>query len=205
MKKLLLALGVFWVLSAFAATNHASAATACLGTGSSCSTTTLVQVTIAGGNVCIGSPDTFNFGSFSVSTLAQTTSGAFSGVFYVDDQRGSNSGYYTTVQMATLTNGANTIAASNVSFRSSFTGGTTVGLFPLSGSANIRVYTATGVLNQWAALDTPKEFINRNTASNSGLIGKYGEVPFLQLVIPAYTPVGTYTGLLTYTLYEPGH
>ena len=203
MKKLLLAFGVFWVLSAFAATNHASAATACLGTGTNCSTTTQVQVSITGGDLCIGSPDGFFFWSFSVSTQPQTTTGVFNNYFYVDDQKGSSLGYYTTVQMATLTNGANTIASSNVSFRSSFTLGTEVGLTPLSGSVNTRVYTHTDTLNTWAALDTPKEFINRNTASNSGLVGKYGEIPFLQLVIPAYTPIGTYTGLLTYTLYEP--
>ena len=202
MKKLLLALGT---MSLLGAASFVSAGTGCLGIGTSCNTTTVVQVTLAGGNVCIGSPDAFNFGSFTVSQQPQVTSGAFSGVFYVDDQRGSNSGYYTTVQMATLTNGSNTIAASNVAFRSSFTVGTTVGTSPLSGSVNVRVFTHSDVLNTWAALDTPKEFINRNAAANSGLIGKYGEIPFLQLTIPAYTPVGVYTGLLTYTLYEPGH
>ncbi len=189
------------------AASYVSAGQACLGGAASCNTTTDVQVTLTGWDICIGSDTGFNFGTFTVSTQAQTTSGVFSGNFYVDDQKGSNSGYYTTVQIANLVNGSNTIPANAVSFRSSSVSANDIGLSPLSGGAlaiNSRVKVSGDVLNTWGLIDTPKEYIMRNNAANFGIIGRYGEKPFLQLIIPAYTPVGNYHGNLTYTLYEPG-
>jgi hypothetical protein len=52
------------------------------------------------------------------------------------------------------------------------------------------------------SLDSARTFIEREDAANSGLVGKYGNSPDLQVVIPAYTPVGTYNATLVYTLYE---
>jgi len=43
----------------------------------------------------------FDFGNFMVSSFEQTVSGAFAtGYFFVDDLKGADSGYYTTVQMS---------------------------------------------------------------------------------------------------------
>jgi hypothetical protein len=52
------------------------------------------------------------------------------------------------------------------------------------------------------SLDTPRQLIIRNVGANNGIIGQYGVLPQMQLIIPAYQAVGTYTGTLTYTLYS---
>jgi len=52
------------------------------------------------------------------------------------------------------------------------------------------------------SLETPRQLIVRATGVNNGLIGQYGTLPQMQLLIPAYQAVGTYTGTLTYTLYS---
>jgi hypothetical protein len=69
--------------------------------------------------MCLGSTGAFDFGSFTASSSSQTVSGSFvgsGGYFYVDDLRGSNSGYYTTVQLnADLTGpGVATMLRTNV-------------------------------------------------------------------------------------------
>ena len=48
------------------------AGTGCLGTGTSCSTPTTVNVTILPGDICIGSSGTFDFGQYTVSSTLQT-------------------------------------------------------------------------------------------------------------------------------------
>lgn len=202
MKKLLIAL---WALSVISAVGYVSAGEACLGTEEECSTTTTVTVTIEWGDICIWSEDTFNFGTFTASGQNQVTSWQFTQDRYVDDQKGSNSGYYTTVQISDLVDSSTSqsIPAINVALMSSFSVSSTVGTVPLLGSVNTRVYTSNDVLNTPASLDQPREFINRDAAANSWVLGKYGEKPYLQLTIPAYTSVGTYQGTITYTLYEP--
>jgi len=72
--------------------------------------------------MCIGSTGDFNFGNFAVSSSTQTVSGAFvgsGGFFYVDDLRGSNSGYYTTVQLSADLSGPGTskLSSGNVFMR----------------------------------------------------------------------------------------
>jgi hypothetical protein len=54
----------------------------------------------------------------------------------------------------------------------------------------------------YQSLDTARQLINRNTAANFWVVGQYGVLPDMQLVIPAYQSVGVYTATLTYTLYE---
>ena len=89
MKKIL-SLMVLWL--AFVAW-WAYAGTWCLATwATSCATTTQVQVQILPGNICIGSTGAFNFGTYTVSSSAQTVSGSFTNPFYVDDLKWSNTG-----------------------------------------------------------------------------------------------------------------
>lgn len=183
--------------------NQASAGTWCIGTGASCFTTTSVQVDILPGNMCIGSTGAFTFGSFGASSASQTATGSFvgsGGYFYVDDLRGSNSGYYTTVQLnADLTGpGINTILRTAVFMKTAAVGSAWVTL--LAGAANTNVVIQAG-MSAYQSLDTARQLIIRNTAANNGIIGQYGVLPQMQVIIPAYQAVGSYTGTLTYTLY----
>lgn len=71
----------------------------------------------------------------------------------------------------------------------------------LSGSANPRVVVATGMqAYTWA--NTTVTFVKRDTAANSSLIGQYGSKLWLKVTVPPYQVIGTYTGTITYTLYE---
>jgi hypothetical protein len=183
--------------------NQASAGTGCIGTGASCSTTTSVQVDILPGNMCIGSTGTFVFGSFAASSASQTVTGAFvgsGGYFYVDDLRGSNSGYYTTVQLnADLTGpGASTLLRTNIFMKTAAIGNAGITLMAWAANTNVQIQAG---MAAYQSLDTARQLIIRNTGANGGLIGQYGVLPQMQLIIPAYQAVGTYTGTLTYTLY----
>ena len=54
----------------------------------------------------------------------------------------------------------------------------------------------------YQTLNTPRRLIERVNGANFGLVGKYGVSPQMQMVIPAYQAVGTYSGTLVYTLYN---
>lgn len=196
MKKLL-SLAIFGFLAlCFISTAHAG--TGCVS-GGTCNTTTTVSVTVTWGNLCIGSSGTFNFGTYTVSSSSQTVTGAFTtGYFFVDDLKGANSGYYTTVQMSgnLVGTGWEVISGQNVYMQTASTGVTL-----LAWRANSRVYVHTGMLT-YQALNVARQLIKRDTANNQGILGMYGTLPLMQLVIPAYQGVGTYVGTLVYTLIE---
>ncbi|HMT01355.1 MAG TPA: hypothetical protein PKC14_03435, partial [Candidatus Absconditabacterales bacterium] len=105
-------------------------------------------------------------------------------------------GYYTTLQSTNLTGPNGPIAASNVAVKV-----TSTGTVLLTGAANPRVVVA-DTLVAYQALNSPVTFIKRDTAANSGVIGKYGSYPFLQVSVPAFQAIGNYTATLTYTLIE---
>ena len=90
----------------------------------------------------------------------------------------------------------NTIAASNVQFKSS-SGNVNL----LSGTANPRVLIDTNTSN-YQSLDTAKTFIYRDDATNSDTVGKYGQTIFMRINVPAYQAPGAYAGTLVYTLIE---
>jgi hypothetical protein len=159
---------------------------------------TTVEVEILPGDVCIGATGAFDFGDYTVSSSLQTVTGAFTDYFWVDDLKGADSGYYTTLQLSgdLVGPGGATIPAANV-----FTNVTTTGTTLVTGSANANVVVADG-LAAWSALDSAQTFIKRDTGTNNGLLGQYGSLPQLRVDIPAYQAVGTYTATLCYTLYE---
>jgi len=191
-----------WVLVTVAsAASFVSAGTGCLGTGTNCSTNTTVTVTINPGDICIGSTGAFDFGQYTVSATAQTVNGTFSSPFWVDDLKGSNSGYYTTVQMSGVLQGpgSSTIPATNVSMKTTAIGNAAITTMAWSSNANVVVNAG---MAAYQTLNTPRRLIERVNGANFGLIGKYGVTPQMQLIIPAYQAVGAYTGSLVYTLYN---
>lgn len=190
---------------AFAAfTTTTNAGTGCIGSGASCFTTTTVQVDILPGDMCIGSTGDFNFGTFTASSSEQTVTGAFAGTggyFYVDDLKGNDLGYYTTVQLDAdmVGPGSATLARTNVFIKTPTQG--SAGITTMAGTANTNV-VVDAAMSAYQSLDAPRQLIKRDNAANSGIIGQYGVLPELQLIIPAYQAVGNYTATLTYTLYD---
>lgn len=157
-----------------------------------------MDVEILPGDICIGNTGSFDFGQYTVSSTSQTQTGVFTEDFWVEDLKGADTGYYTTLQLGgNMTGpGSATIPAANVSVR---VPNTTVTL--MAGSANAGVVLPAG-LTTFTALNSAVTFLGRVNGANLGLIGKYGKTPEMQVVIPAYQSVGAYTATLVYTLYE---
>jgi hypothetical protein len=72
----------------------------------------------------------------------------------------------------------------------------------LSWSANPRVVFAAGATGFQSLWSGPLTYIKRDTMANAGLTGSYGDLPTLRATIPAATPVGAYSWILTLTLIE---
>ena len=85
--------------------------------------TTQVYLTIDPGDICIEATGSVDFGTYTISSSYQTVSTGFSGTgdeyFVVDDLKGADSGYYTTIQVTDLsgTTASGVIDASNISMK----------------------------------------------------------------------------------------
>lgn len=177
---------------------------ACLGWATTCSETTNVEIEVIAGDVCIGIDDTeVNLGTITASSVDETQAATFTNEFWVEDLKWADAGYYTTLQIAsTGLQSATTstdIPAANISVRTAATGNAWVTVMDWTANTNV-------VVDAWMAnyqsLDVARTFIKRDTAANAWLVGKYGAKPDIQVVVPKYTSVGNYTGVLTYTLIE---
>lgn len=160
---------------------------------------TNVTLTISGWTVSIGSATGFNMWTFTVSSAAQNVERQFTGLaeaFFVEDLKWADAGYYTTVSVTALSGANGVIPATNISIR---TPSLTTAL--LTGTANTNVVLPAG-FTTYQTFATPITFIKRDSAANAGKIGKYGAYPLLQVAIPAFQAVGSYAGVLTYTLIE---
>ena len=161
---------------------------------------TLVNMQITPGTVTYGAPAALTFAttlstSFSSQTLAQDFTGV-ANYFWIQDLKGADSGYNTTLQMSgNLVAGSNNIPGANVSFKSVGT------ITTVSGTVNAAVQ-----FDAWAAayqaLNVSRTFVYRPIAANAGKIGYYGSNINLQVNVPASQAAGSYAGTLVYTLIE---
>ena len=161
---------------------------------------TTVNMQITAWTVTYGAPAALTFAttlttSFSAQTLAQDFTGT-TNYFWVQDLKGADSGYNTTLQMSgNLVAWSNVITGSNVSFKS-------VGsIVTVSGTANSNV-VFDAATTAYQALNTSRTFIKRNAAANLGKIGYYAGNINLQVNVPAGQAAGSYAGTLVYTLIE---
>ena len=161
---------------------------------------TTVNMAITPGAITYDAPASFTFStplnaSFGSQTAQQTFSWS-ANYFRVQDLKGTDSGYISTLQLSgNLTAWSNTISWSAVSFRA-------FGSINLvSGSVNPRVVLDGGT-SAYQALNTARNFIRRNTAANSWVIWYYGANIDMKIDVPAWQPAGAYTSTLIYTLIE---
>lgn len=143
----------------------------------------------------IFAPSLFDIWSISPSLTQQQLTKTWTQYFGMSDPVGDDSGWYTTISSTALTDIDGTISASNIQFKANT-------ITRLSGSVNPRVVFAAGATVFQSLGAWPLTYIKRDTATNSGLTGSYGDLPTLRANIPAATPVGWYTGILTFTLIE---
>lgn len=164
--------------------------------------TTTLNMQVLAGSVSITSPTGLSFtGTITASNAIQSleqnfnTSGAY--YFTVQDLKGADAGYNTTLQVSgPLTAGTNTIATSAISFKSSAATPTL-----LSGTTNPRVVLDAGATS-YQNFSSTRTFIVRNNAANSSVLGQYGAQIWLKIDVPAWQGAGTYTTSLVYTLIE---
>lgn len=173
---------------------------ACLGWGTDCEESVTVEVEVIPGDICIGTTGSFDFGTLTSSASAQSVTGAFTDEFWVEDLKGDDAGYYTTLQLSgDLQSGTNTIDASNVLAKTASTGPGAIVLMNGTANSNVEV---DAVMATFQSLDGAVTFIKRDTGANSGLVWQYGALPEMRVDVPAYQPVGVYTGNMVYTLFE---
>jgi cysteine-rich repeat protein len=146
------------------------------------------------GNVCINSPTSMSFTGIVVSSSTGVYSGQ-SDYFDVDDQKGFDSGYYTTLEMSNLS-GANGYIIPNTQIQRKASS-----LDLLSGTVNPNV-SIDPLMNNYQIADSSYVFIKRDTTPNMRKKSRYGSKLDLQITISAYTPIDIYNGVITYTLYE---
>lgn len=194
-------LPVALVIMAAGFTSFTNADSACLWTWADCKVSTEVSVEVIAGDICIWTTWSLDLGQITSSATATTVNGTFADEFWVEDLKGADSGYYTTLQLSgDLVDGAgNSISASNVSVQTATVG--SAGITLMNGGANTRVEVDAGMAS-YATLDSARTFIKRDNAANSGIVGQYGAFPQIQINVPAYQAVGTYTATLCYTLIE---
>lgn len=161
----------------------------------------LMSLPIAEGTVTISSPTSFAFDSTPASFITGIVTKDFTGVtnyFTVNDLKGSDTGYTTTLQIASdLVTGAYRISSGNVAFKADYPVA-----HLLSGTTNPRVITDSNATGGFQALNNARTFIYRNTALNTWVISQYGQHITMQITIPAGQPSGVYSGVLVYTLIE---
>lgn len=148
---------------------------------------------IAPWDLCIAAPNTLHIWSITGSNTWQIITQK-SDYFTVDDKKGSLSGYYTTLSISDLTSTWSLISKSNIQVKAD-------PITTLSWSANPAVILDSTIVS-FTSLSSPVTFIKRNNGTWWGIQGIYWSKINLQITIPAYQTIGTYTGTLTYTLYE---
>lgn len=199
--KYLFGLAMFCLLSLFGSLAHAG--TWCMQSGT-CKVTTQVSVSLTGGDICIWieftTGNTLHLGTHTVSSNTQVVTGTYAPrtYWYVDDKKGIDAGYYTTVQISghLMTSSWMILSWENLYMKTP-----SLNYIHLWWAHNARVVIDDGMA-EYQSLHVARQLIKRNTAANNGIVGKYWTLPLVQLVIPAYQPVWEYTSTVVFTLYE---
>jgi hypothetical protein len=133
-------------------------------------------------------------GSIEASSEYQIVEQEFSDYFWINDPIWANSGYYTTIAISDLSGQYQSINKNTIAMKWTW-------ITLLSWTTNPRVEINSN-LNNYQSIWEPITYIKRDTASNYGVKGKYGNKPWLKFDIPAYITIDDYHATLTYTLYE---
>ena len=161
--------------------------------------TAQLQLIVEEGTLTIGiEQENLSLGSVHSSFSDQTTTGNFTTYMWIEDLKWAATGYYTTVEASNLTwivEGTEyTIDSANIKF-------TANEKETITWASNDKVYA------YWenAALNTAVTYFQRwdwSTPTTGGILGRYGTKPSVSVMVPANTPATTYTGILTYTLFD---
>jgi len=158
------------------------------------SETWTLTLEIKGIGIRHGTPNNVNLWTPTTSSSDQEISGQFVDTFWIEDLQGYMTGHYTTIQCDGVYGSA---------------GNTLTGIYLKAGNAtptllfwttgNVSIGTA---LSDYISILTPVTYIYKSTdIANLWVANRYWDQPRLKIVIPGWTPAGTYSGTIVFSLY----
>ena len=142
-----------------------------------------------------GTPDNMNLGTISASTNDQEISWQFTDTFWVEDIEWYITGHYTTIQCAGVYGPNNAI----LTWVELMAGNTEPEL--LMGITGTNVFI-NPMLHTYTSITKPVTYIYKTTDTNNiWIVNKYGDKPWLKILIPPTSPAGIYSGTIVFSFY----
>ncbi len=142
-----------------------------------------------------GTPENFPIGTIINSPNDQIVSGQFTDYFWVEDILGEITGHYTTIQCDGIYGPNSTIL-------------TGIELKAWSSTPTLLLWTTWAYvainpsLSTYHSIIEPITYIYKSThPSNAWIVNKYGDRPWIKILIPGNTPPGMYSGTIVFSLY----
>ena len=153
-----------------------------------------ITLRIIGVGIRHGTPNNINLWTPIVSSGDQEISGQFNGNFWVEDLEWYSTGHYTTVQC----DGVYWSAGNRLTWIYLKAGGTSPVLLEWA-TGNVLINTW---LDNYISIFTPVTYIYKPTnINNRWIANRYWDSPRLKIVIPGWSPAGTYSGTIVFSLY----
>lgn len=153
-----------------------------------------LSLEILGLGIRHGTPNNVNLWTPVTSSSTQEILWQFDENFWVEDLQGYITGHYTTIQCDGIY-GPGGIKLTGVLLKA---GNNTPTLMQWTPG---NVFISTG-LYTYASILSPVTYIYKLTAPNNvWLLNQYGDKPRLKIIIPAYSPPGSYSGTIVFSFY----
>lgn len=142
-----------------------------------------------------GTPENLSLWTITSSPGDQYISGHFTQPFWVEDIEGYMTGHYTTIQCAGVYGPNNTI----LTWVELMAGDTEPEL--LMGMTGTNVFI-NPMLHTYTSITEPVTYIYKTTDTNNiWIVNKYGDKPWLKILIPPTSPAGIYSGTIVFSFY----
>jgi len=129
------------------------------------------------------------------SPTDQVVSGQFTEHFRIEDIEGYMTGHYTTIQCDGIYGPSNT-RLTGIELKA---GNTDPELIMGLTGPNVKINSN---LITYQNIIEPITYLYKETNSNHmGIVNKYGDKPWIKLLIPTSTPPGTYSGTIVFSFY----
>jgi hypothetical protein len=141
-----------------------------------------------------GTPNNVNLWTPVTSSSTQEIVWQFDDNFRVEDLQGYITGHYTTIQCDGIY-GPGGYKLTGVLLKA----GNTTPTLLLWSTGNVRI--STGLYN-YTSIINPMTYIYKSSdIINKWLTNRYGDMPRLKIIIPAFSPPGSYSGTIVFSMY----
>ena len=156
--------------------------------------TATITLEVKGVGLRHGTPDNINLWTPTTSSTDQEITGQFSGNFWIEDLQWDITGHYTTIQCDGIY-GSEGNKLTGIYLKAGNVTPTYIGWI----TGNVFI---SNELTNYASILNPVTYIYKPTAiANAWLWNTYGDNPWLKIIIPGWTPPGTYSGTIVFSLY----